>query len=154
MSDRFLALDVVPENGALLASTLKIPIYFGPYKTQAIMLASLTSSTIIPLYRRQAWNYKGFNLAILKENTRKVYGAAKQLLDELEQSDRLKMLGWITRSFAVAQLPVILHHGSDSPTYSSLGKTLRTDYGGWSGMAPCLTFANTLRLTTTLTRSQ
>ncbi|KAJ4370853.1 hypothetical protein N0V86_008546 [Didymella sp. IMI 355093] len=117
MSDQFLALDVVLANGSLIRIDAE--------RHQGLFWAmqgaghnfGIVTSADYKIYDvpeteigGRIWSHQTFIHEATEENLRKIYGAAKELLDRDEHPEGLKILGSIYRGPEPSRVPTIAHH--------------------------------------------
>jgi FAD/FMN-containing dehydrogenase len=119
MSDQFLALDVVLANGSLIRiDAERHQELFWAMQGAGHNFGIVTSADYkiydVPETEigGRIWSHRVFTYEATEENLRKVYGAAKELLDHDEHPEGLKILGSISRGPEPSRVPMIAHHVS------------------------------------------
>jgi FAD/FMN-containing dehydrogenase len=121
MSDQFLALDVVLANGSLIrVDADQHQDLFWAMQGAGHNFGIVTSADYriydVPTTEigGKIWSRELFTYEATKENIRKVYGSAKELVDTDHHPEGLTMFGTIARGPEPLRAPVILHTVRDS----------------------------------------
>lgn len=117
MSDQLIALDVVLANGTLIRVDAEQHDDLFWAMQGAGHNFGIVTSVDYKIYDipetdigGKVWSHEVFTYEATEENLRRVYGAAKQLLDRDEHPEGLKLLGVIVRNPSSSRDSVILHH--------------------------------------------